>query len=213
MLPLSPDTKGGEDLVVVGPDGSTVSLEDGLLTAVVEVTSTDIRIQLEVSNPQLLGQRQTLSLDLLLRPSTCILSTSLDPLFGDSLKLPKNTLPLVKETVLGLDILEAIVLARNNGGILVGVLVLAAVVLVGEVVSVNDLGEFLVVTGELNLGGDNGVQPALDDLPDAPEDEGSLVDDEDSERFGVVSLKALHQELDEAIVGGEGWVIKEGYGG
>lgn len=171
-----------------------------MLTTVVEVTGTDIRIQLEVGNPQLLGQVQTLSLNLLLRPSTCVLATSLDPLLCDSLKLPHDTLPLVEETVLGLDILEAVVLAGNDGGVLVGVLVLAAVVLVGEVVGIDDFGKLLVGAGETDLGSDHGVQPALDDLPDAPENEGGLVDDEDSQGLGVVGLEALHQELDEAVL-------------
>lgn len=188
-------------LVGVGPGGGTVGLEDGVLATMVEVAGTNIGIQLEVGNSQLLSQVQALSLNLGLRSSTCVLATSLDPLLCDSLKLPHDTLPFVKETVLGLDILEAVVLSGNDGSVMVGVLVLAAVVLVGEVLGIDDFGQFLVRAGEADLGSDNGVQPTLDDLPDTPEDEGGLVDDEDSQRFGVVGLEALHQKLDEAVKG------------
>lgn len=105
-------------LVLVGPDRGTIGLEDGVLRAVVEVASADIRVKLEVGDTELLRESVTLVLDHILGSGALNL-LALDPFAGQGLKLPHMSLPLVQESLLGLGVLHAIVLTSLHGNVLV----------------------------------------------------------------------------------------------
>lgn len=53
---------------------------------------------------------------------------------------------------------------------------------------------------EVDFGGDDGVEPIFDDVPDALEDPGRFVDEDDAEGFGVVGFEAFDHEFDGAVV-------------
>lgn len=105
-------------LVLVSPDRGTVGLEDGVLRAVVEVAGADVRVELEVGDTELLRESITLVLDHILSSGTLNL-LALDPFAGQGLKFPHMSLPLVQESLLGLSVLHAIVLASLHGDVLV----------------------------------------------------------------------------------------------
>jgi hypothetical protein len=90
--------------------------------------------------------------------------------------------------------------------------------LVDELVRRDELLEVFATICEMNLGGNDGVEPAVDNLPDAfcswsaivfpPtstrvhafEDPRGVVDEDNTERLGVICLEAHNHELDRNIV-------------
>jgi hypothetical protein len=64
----------------------------------------------------------------------------------------------------------------------------------------DQIEKILILVGELDLGGHDGVQPGLNDLPSAPEDERSIVNENSTEGFWIVSFKAFDKELNETVI-------------
>lgn len=60
--------------------------------------------------------------------------------------------------------------------------------------------EFVQGFGEVDFGGDDGVEPVFDDVPYALEDPGGFVDEDNAEGFGVVRFEAFDHEFDGAVV-------------
>lgn len=160
--------------------------------ALVQVLGTDIGRQTSILLPQRLGNlitlRRVLAVDVL------------DPFTGDCIKLGLESMAFSDELLLLGHILHGSVLIGGARDVLVLPVVETFVVGDGEAVAGDDLVKLGVVAGEDKLGGDDGVEEGLDQLPETPEDEGCAVDDTDSEGLGVVRFEALDEQADEAPV-------------
>lgn len=103
---------------------------------------------------------------------------------------------LLKLSVLGL---SASILLRGHN--VLGSVVVKPAQVLGNVLLVGKLGQVVGSLGEVHLGRNHRVQPALDDLPHGIEDPGRLVDPDGAQGLRVVGLKRLGQELDGSQVG------------
>lgn len=160
--------------------------------ALVQVLGADIGSHASVLFPEFTGNGITL----------CRVLTVdvLDPVAGHSIESLFQALALSRQGVLGSSVLLDIVLAGNSGDVLVGPVIETLVVVDGEALTRNDLVQLGVVAGEDELGGNDGVEKRLDQLPETPEDEGSAVDNANTQGLRVVRLEALDEQADEAPV-------------
>lgn len=169
----TPESKLGLD--VVGPGNLTVVSNTQSL---VQVLGTDIGCQTGILLPQRLGNlitlRRVLAVDVL------------DPFTSDTIKLGLESMAFSDKLLLLSQILHGGVLVGGTRDVLVLPIIKTLVVGDGEAVAGDDLVELGVVAGEDKLGGDDGVEEGLDQLPETPEDEGCAVDDTNSEGLGVV---------------------------
>ena len=191
LIELAVDLDGGRRLAV--PVDNTTGQQDAL--AVVEGASTNVRVE----NPVLLVELSSSLVAALVDRLALVVAAGLDPLAGLVLVVGVEGSALLEELVSGLDVLLLVILAL--GGLGVGVdPVLVTLKLLDEVVGGDELLETGAAVGELDLVGDDGVEPAVDDAPDTLEDPRGVVDEQNTQTFGVVALEALDDEFDGVVV-------------
>ena len=121
------------------------------------------------------------------------------PLHRRRLVPPHNLRALLLQPLPALRVAHAIVLARARLHVRVFPVLLAAEAF-WDVVGVDELFEFARVFCEVHFAGDDGVEPAFDDGPDALEDPGGFVDKDMAEGFGVVRFEDFDHEFYGAVV-------------
>lgn len=140
------------------------------LETVVERARSDVRVEL----PVLVAQLVNLAITLLLggRGSLgLLLEAGADPLNRALLDFLGELLTLRKQCITGLLVFHLGVLARLGLGIFI-LPVLVTFQLLHDLTRGNELLQVCPVFGEVNLGGDYRVKPALDDAPDTYGDRG-----------------------------------------
>lgn len=201
LIELAVDLDGGRRLAgsllslshIAVPVDNTTGQQDAL--AVVEGASTNVRVE----NPVLLVELSSSLVAALVDRLALVVAAGLDPLAGLVLVVGVEGSALLEELVSGLDVLLLVILAL--GGLGVGVdPVLVTLKLLDEVVGGDELLETGAAVGELDLVGDDGVEPAVDDAPDTLEDPRGVVDEQNTQTFGVVALEALDDEFDGVVV-------------
>lgn len=128
-----------------------------------------------------------------------IIRTPRDPFKGLPLQLPKRGRPLRLQPLPRIHILHHLVLALHRLFVPI-VPLLASAQLPHDLTPGDEDLEILDGFRKVDLGSDDGIQPALDDGPDALEDPGGFVDEDRAEGFGVVGLEDFDHESERGVV-------------
>lgn len=140
----------------------TTALDD--IESVVQGAGTNVRVQDPVLLPQLFDQAITLIFGSV-HSISVLLVASAKPLDGDVLDLLRQSLALSDQLVAGLGILHLGILALLDLGVCVFP-VLVTLELLHDLAWGDEGFEVFAVLGEVDLGGDDRVEPALYNAPD-----------------------------------------------